>query len=116
MADEIEEINAYYNATLVVTLTFSVDGVAVDLSSKTIYFMVKRNLNDADNAALISETILPADIYDADGGIHVLAINRSKCKILGLTWAGCKTVDDQNNAVVYPNFRINFLPAVNQEA
>ena len=52
-----QQLSVFQGDTFTQALTFMKDDVAIDITGGSIFFTLKANVNDADNAAVIKHTV-----------------------------------------------------------
>lgn len=97
-----------------VTITDSTTGNAKDITGWTVYFMVKRDIEDADSEALISKTITSHS--DPTNGVTLFSIAREDTEELNygkyvydiqyITAGGLRKGSAVDNFVITPAVRL----------
>lgn len=68
--DDNNNIECYRGDTHTLHLTFSANDVPLDLTGKTVYFTVKRELTDTDEEAIIAKTV-SSFVDPTDGEVNI---------------------------------------------
>ena len=105
-----ENLEIFAKTTHQYELTFTENGIAIDLTGWTVYFYVKENMEDLDVNAKIKKTITSHS--NATLGETLISLSSSDTNLLGSYWYEISYLDDEGNEDVLLFGKINFRKSV----
>jgi len=107
---EYENLEIFAKTTHQYELTFTENGIAIDLTGWTVYFYVKENMEDSDANAKIKKTITSHS--NATLGETLISLSSSDTDLSGSHYYEISYLDDDSNQDVLLFGRINFRKPV----
>ena len=111
MADAVTTIEIYQGDYVPIEIEVTENDVALDITGYTLFFMVKDDVEDLDDDAVIDITILPEDLTDPTHGITLMEITHedSDVPVMKGRVYGFKLIDTDGNPVTFDEGKFNVI-------